>query len=557
VVAGDRQTESTQLGVDWLARDIAFVEGLDHLGIQIVSTNIYSRLVPGISNLTDRARYFSFYSWVLDSFARHASDKSADGWRTWIRRHEFALSAACVAAEQETIDDDAAGGLVGAIAARKLTKGKRVDIDGATRLEGGKAGKGTYFKNREGGYSQYYKGPMTALGLLRIDEGRKAPDRLLTAYAGAPLAREVEGIQAFRALRGIAESGSDVSVDELAKLGRVVHPASMDPDGREATLLRGMLLGDDDDLCAGQLPIEKEQRRRSLALVLNYVAQGDQDDWLSPVWGFRWSVLDQQLGDGRAWKIPSALRESAVAWAAYAQSELLSFALESLLLAILRVLDGQPLSPRALAARIAGWACEATRADAPRGVRRALPAKVVHAVSAHAPPARDECWEVDGTFALQEELADAEEPHQHAARAARVLLRVAADRTRYGTRHPFATVPQGAEIASAREIHLQAWWDRIDAASDQDTRSFFEELVLEWVIYRHLRVATRKLATQGDYTYRLRPEEGVLVACGDFQPGFTNPRLRQALRIMADIGLATSDLRSIGAHGERLLRRIA
>src|SRR5690606_15423224 len=111
-------------------------------------------------------------------------------------------------------------------------------------------------------------------------------------------------------------------------------------------------------------------------------------------------------------------------------------------------------------------------------------------------------------------------------RAARLLLRVAADRERYGGRHPFASVPQGAEIAAAREVHLQAWWDRVDAARDVDTRTFFEQLVIEWVVYRHLRVATRKLAGQGDYTYRMRPEEGALMKCGDFEPVFTNPRLR-------------------------------
>jgi hypothetical protein len=68
-----------------------------------------------------------------------------------------------------------------------------------------------------------------------------------------------------------------------------------------------------------------------------------------------------------------------------------------------------------------------------------------------------------------------------------------------------------------------------------------------------LRVATRKLATQGDYTYRLRPEEGVLVNCGDFKPTFTNPRLRQALRMLADIGLASADLRGATSEGERFL----
>lgn len=450
-----------QVDIDWLTRDLAFVEGLDHLGIQVVSTNIYSRLVPGISNLTDRARYFGFYSWVLDSFARCAKDKSAEGWRTWIRRHEFVLSAASIAAERETIDADAAGGLIGAIAARRLTRGKVVDVTAASRLEDGKAAKGTYFKNREGGYSQYYKGPMTALGLLKVDEGRKAPDRQLTAYAGAKLAHAVEEVSAFRELRTITESGGEVSVSELAEIGAVVHPGVMDPEGREATLLRDLLLSADDALCAGQLTHEKDQRRRSLALVLDYVARADEENWTNKVWGFRWSVLDQRLGDARAWKIPAALRDSAIAWAAYSQNELLNYSLECLFEAVLGVLDQEALAPRIVAERVAAWACGPAEADDSRNARRALPSKLAKAVAAHAPPATEDCWGDEGTFTFQDELVAAEEPDDCAVRAARLLLRVGADRERYGARHPFAAIPQGEKIAAAREIHLRSWWDRV------------------------------------------------------------------------------------------------
>ena len=44
--------------------------------------------------------------------------------------------------------------------------------------------------------------------------------------------------------------------------------------------------------------------------------------------------------------------------------------------------------------------------------------------------------------------------------------------------------------------------------SSEDTASFLQELLLEWVICRHLRVATRKLANQGVSTFKYRPEEG-------------------------------------------------
>ncbi len=39
--------------------------GLDHLAVQAPCINIYGRLLPGITNVTDRARYYTFYPWLI------------------------------------------------------------------------------------------------------------------------------------------------------------------------------------------------------------------------------------------------------------------------------------------------------------------------------------------------------------------------------------------------------------------------------------------------------------------------------------------------------------
>jgi hypothetical protein len=86
------------------------------------------------------------------------------------------------------------------------------------------------------------------------------------------------------------------------------------------------------------------------------------------------------------------------------------------------------------------------------------------------------------------------------------------------------------------------------------------ELVLDWIIYRHLRVATRKLASQGDSTFKFRPEKGslVLIAAKLPAPTFTSPRLDQALRILKDLhcvaqadgqlSVATTGTQMLGRH---------
>lgn len=113
------------------------------------------------------------------------------------------------------------------------------------------------------------------------------------------------------------------------------------------------------------------------------------------------------------------------------------------------------------------------------------------------------------------------------ALAVRVLGRLAADRSANGN-HPFATIPTAVEMASNHEVHLRRWWDRTESRLTERTAPFLEELLLEWVIYRHLRVATRKLANQGVSTYKYRPEEGRLLLVAERLPlpTFTAPRIR-------------------------------
>ena len=49
---------------------INLVPGLDPLGLQVTSEAIYAAMLPGISNLTNRVRYYGFYCWLLDFISR-------------------------------------------------------------------------------------------------------------------------------------------------------------------------------------------------------------------------------------------------------------------------------------------------------------------------------------------------------------------------------------------------------------------------------------------------------------------------------------------------------
>ena len=47
------------------------IKGLDHLGVRAPCERLYAQLVPGITNVTDRARYFSFSPWLIWAVEQH------------------------------------------------------------------------------------------------------------------------------------------------------------------------------------------------------------------------------------------------------------------------------------------------------------------------------------------------------------------------------------------------------------------------------------------------------------------------------------------------------
>ena len=47
---------------------INLITGLDPLSLQTTSEATYATMLPGISNLTNRLRYYGFYCWLLDFY---------------------------------------------------------------------------------------------------------------------------------------------------------------------------------------------------------------------------------------------------------------------------------------------------------------------------------------------------------------------------------------------------------------------------------------------------------------------------------------------------------
>ena len=140
--------------------DIGWVEpakpsrGLDHLGVQAPCIALYAQLVPGITNVTDRARYYSFNPWLIRSFEQRYRDHSIDEFRRVLRRAECLFALIAIRHARVLKDRDAGRHGLGMVGRQSLLRiaedSDAIRLDDHADLEGSSR----YFKNPAGGLGQ-------------------------------------------------------------------------------------------------------------------------------------------------------------------------------------------------------------------------------------------------------------------------------------------------------------------------------------------------------------------------------------------------------------------
>jgi len=226
-------------------------------------------LVPGLVALSERARYFSLYAFLLSRFAERRLELSEDRLDSFIRYREWDIAAAVALCENNAVCGHRnARAVVGRLktfpAVAHAVAAKRATVSRTRPIE-----------SRLGGYGLYYRTPMAALGLV-ARKGAQVPgtervtpidllrptDGLATSLAGA--FGERVGSSAWG--RGLVERDGPVEmpVAALAELSRAACLCRLSNAPQERQLLRELVLERDSVLEPGTL----RWRRRSFGLFL-------------------------------------------------------------------------------------------------------------------------------------------------------------------------------------------------------------------------------------------------------------------------------------------------
>lgn len=236
--------------------------GRDPLAIQNSSVVIYTKMVVGITNVTNRIRYYGFYCWLFDTILQNISKKNSIHEQIrYLRRAELLLAYVMVK-EYPNIT-----GVSGSFFAARNIDSNFSLASGADWEAFQEGGQGLYWKARQGVFGQYYSGVVRELNLINHPNPQIDLNIYTVTTKGQKLARAYS--------KNIPEKEQDLfwkcvytgtfHVDDLVKLK--AFALHLIPEySEERTFYETMLLSHDDKKIEPTF-----NRRNTLKLLLDFL----------------------------------------------------------------------------------------------------------------------------------------------------------------------------------------------------------------------------------------------------------------------------------------------
>lgn len=506
--------------------------GRDPLGLSRVSDSLTNFLLPAITTTTDRARYYSFYTWVIADIEAKRQSKA--------KHTKF---------EEEFLRRDAAFAL-----ASRLGKTTDLPVVGVRQVDATLASADeddnlrTNFRilpsNGSGGYGQYYAGCLHTMDLVRSDEGGEliaSPDR------GAKLANAFASATARS--RYLAEDWRERSRVPMAVLKQSSKHFSLDAlSNPAAEKEREMLISLFFDL--GQKPTATRRlcRQATLGLFLHVlkscakagieVTRRNVDEG-AIFWPHYFSGIEDGDHGFQPYEPAPAFAEAHAFWRQFCAHQFLVYALEEFLAGVLDALSMHPegLTPSTLVNELVGT-------DFVKDLEKVLktkcatPTALLAAVGVTKVPDAASCLAASkrfhGSAKLNEWNVCWDEKVAPKTRLGRALLLLAILYAKWRGRCDEDALLQVQEEAG-KEVWLGTLFPWLDEwLESKPTWTQAIEKVLEWTAMRHENVKFQKRKLDASW---FEMANGRFVKQQDYAPSFRASRHGTAATILQDIGL--------------------
>lgn len=506
--------------------------GLDQLAVRTTAVRMYSHLVPGITNVTDRARYFSLHSYMIHYWAKRRGNDDMRAFYRTLRRAE------CLVGLADKLHDPNSYAVVGTRKIDgwlnrqgKLKPTQRVPVE---RLSD------EYFSNGRGGFGQYYAGAETELGLITEIDGVVR----LIEPRGKTLAEAFGRVAEKCDFDNLLEK-PDVSAESLHAIGREL--GFMRAFGDERRTLREILFAEGEGEESPGV-----RRRRSILLLLS-LASAESGGLTNPNWDVLRAALHRRLPSGKRFACPKPLRAHLSLWRVYAMHEHFSFALETILSAAVGEVGEME------AGEVHGdidAVAERMGALLSRGATTRFSELLDRASKGVVEDGAEDAGDVFDEASLRDSIEGslADQPGKALATTIHLLARLSA--RVMGRGNPYAGLVEEGMFFEKGRLSLLDLTTLAETKAEGTCRELLVSLV-RTVLATHLRVACAKLTRNRIYTYKVAYQNGRLTKVEATWPAFSSPRLQKAAQIAADVGLLkyTDGIFTITADGHQALER--
>lgn len=524
------------------------ITGLDHLGVQAPCINIYAQLLPGITNVTDRARYYSFYPWLLMVMADYGYSYGED-FIAAFRKADALFTLVCLR-HQEVCDDGHhhADAAVGSIALAKalsvLNSKKTIQI---TDYSSRDAGEARYFMNKLGGLGQYYLGVLRGLHLM---DGNSREGVQTIIDIGGQLAKQfAQNLPVDKFLSVV--KANQVTLKDLDALSGFCL-CQLNVRNAEQMAMIKLFAGEGPYKGRDKITDEDSLRRKqSLCYILQLADATSEYELNFDIDTFRGLTYSHAFSKKHILSFDKSLQTVVDGWASYQRNELLSMALQGLFYACLRSYELSGLNFSNVEV-LANWFWE-------KGPGYST-LKKVKGVTSFAALQKTLLKQMPVFTEWQEENHEIQCMYQlhHQSKMDGVNKQQLADMVLNALRILCALAGRPENQAGYSErlffplgyfdyypVNLNSFLTYLGSESgdwsDLTLHECLTNVLTQWCLNAHLRVALRKLRQQSQSTFRFMPTDIGLSIIDIPRVTHTQPRFKQARTILKDIGLLVVD----------------
>lgn len=510
------------------AENSGFMTGRDPLGIQNSSITVYGRLLPGMTNLTLRIRYYGLYCWLLSEYDKKTfkdEKKSLEHQYNFIRRAELTIAYIMLKF------DSSQTSIIGSDFTNKNIN--EINDLGYFNIQKGadkykETQKGSvYWDYVSGALGQYYAGSLISLGLIEISN-----KFFLIKDKGLSLAVAFEksiSLDSQALFLNVVEKGV-LTLDQINKLKEFAIN-KITKGNEEWSFYNELLLHDDGSKFKTSDGKLSSKRKDSIKLYLEYFSNENHE---LPFPASQYELVDSDENTN----------ETSIGWYYYFINEAIHYCIETIFWSMLVELDGKNIPIHDYINQIVKSALDQTNKDF-----GFIESQSVFDILSTIQP-------VDLIVELKslEQLTKSPAYSKEALGFAIVLvLKIYVNiEGKLNKLSEFESLNYLKNQKGIINEYLQTF---VINFLDIEFRPYLERIVKN-IINDHIATAYRKMGNGESNLLKFVVEDGTIGHIQTMPPKFTNPRLRTLNNFLVDLNYINNE-GELTAEGNELLIHIA